>query len=1036
MVEEETLQESEEKAQEKENSQEATTTPPTKTASEGSSEEISLDFSKIGKEIKKAGKKVFNNKKLFFTLVLLLIPLVLSVAIRIQPLYLPITDDWAQNSVDSSLRQELSKQVNSQYGNLPEESRDRIMAKELAKYKEENKNNYKQQIDATSKSFKGGFSAPDGIPYLGDIDSYLWLRKAQNILDHGHVGTEMRDGEVYDGYLLAPLGSVTEDHLHPHIIVFFYKIARLFNENISLMHVMFYVPVMIGIFATLFAFLLGRKLSNNVGGFFTAMLIAVHPAIIGRMISTDTDSYTVMFHLLVLWLLAEALSTKDEAWKPKAIYTGFAGVSLAAFGMIWAGWWYIFDLTVAVLIGTLGYYFLIELRKGTPKNIVKNLKARSSAFILGVFVLSTFIFVSLFLSAELFFTIQTNVLYTFTVLSSAVKANLWPNVYTTVAELNKVAIHNILSQLGSKIFVFLSFFGLVFLYLKKKQYMLFAGAAAWYWAVLSIFLTTGQIKGKYLLLLLAIPLGVGLLAFVFSRKTKKNLIHLAAFTFAYEILVFIFAAGQKTDAKVFAALLGLPILVIILMSIFKKQELSLMSIAFGTLLLIWTGAMFYATKNGIRFIIQILIASSILYGIVVGKTVTYIHHTMPKLINKLFNKIKPLRKPRPRVKKVIACLLVAAVFVLFLSMLVAPTKGGFRNGRIQTPIFDDAWYNSLTGIKAKSAPDAIINSWWDFGHYFKAIGDRRVTFDGGTQNRPQAHWVGKVLLTSDEKQAIAILRMLDCGGNTAYDILQEKIDDPAKTIDVLYGLLAQSKEEGTKKIQGLLSSEKANELVHALYCDPPENYFITSEDMQGKGGVWAHFGSWNFNKSKMWHQARKLNKEETRDYMKKEFDYGPAQADALYEELQKIRNEEEANSWVAPWPNYLGIGRCVEPPEDPSLILCQNTLNGRPVLFKINKATMDVVVDNSPQKNPPSSIMWRDARGYHEKRFSDNAIGVSIALLGDNSLLMSHELAGSMFTRLFFYEGMGLNHFDKFSSDRSLTTGKIHTWKVDWDGKK
>jgi len=46
---------------------------------------------------------------------------------------------------------------------------------------------------------------------------------------------------------------------------------------------------------------------------------------------------------------------------------------------------------------------------------------------------------------------------------------------------------------------------------------------------------------------------------------------------------------------------------------------------------------------------------------------------------------------------------------------------------------NDGWYESLTKIKQNASEDAIINSWWDFGHWFKAVGDRAVTFDGTPQ---------------------------------------------------------------------------------------------------------------------------------------------------------------------------------------------------------------------------------------------------------------------------------------------------------------
>jgi len=52
------------------------------------------------------------------------------------------------------------------------------------------------------------------------------------------------------------------------------------------------------------------------------------------------------------------------------------------------------------------------------------------------------------------------------------------------------------------------------------------------------------------------------------------------------------------------------------------------------------------------------------------------------------------------------------------------------------------------------------------------------------------------------------------------------------------------------------------------------------------------------------------------------------------------------------------------------------------------------------------------------------------------SVLMDYELAGSMFTRLFYFENSddGLVHFDKFHRVIDVTGAKILVWKIDWAG--
>ena len=49
---------------------------------------------------------------------------------------------------------------------------------------------------------------------------------------------------------------------------------------------------------------------------------------------------------------------------------------------------------------------------------------------------------------------------------------------------------------------------------------------------------------------------------------------------------------------------------------------------------------------------------------------------------------------------------------------------------------------------------------------------------------------------------------------------------------------------------------------------------------------------------------------------------------------------------------------------------------------------------------------------------------------------MDSGLTASMFTRLFYQDGIGLSHFKKFSAERSIFGSRIIVWKVDWEGKE
>src|SRR3989338_2834434 len=242
---------------------------------------------------------------------------------------------------------------------------------------------------------------------------------------------------------------------------------------------------------------------------------------------------------------------------------------------------------------------------------------------------------------------------------------------------------------------------------------------------------------------------------------------------------------------------------------------------------------------GVRFSLLLVPAFSIVFGIALG----FIYKYLSRLIITEF-----------KINKVIV---KTTVIIILGLLIIGPWASSKAIARNSIPMVNDAWFNSLTKIKVESKPDAIINSWWDFGHWFKFWGDRAVTFDGTSQNTPPAHWVGKVLLTDDEKLAVGILRMLDCGSREGFIAISKLTNDDAEAIDIMYDIMPLSREEARKALEDKFKEEDAEKILNLTHCNPPEDYFITSEDMVGKSGVWAHFGSWDFDRALIYNMLKK-----------------------------------------------------------------------------------------------------------------------------------------------------------------------------------
>jgi dolichyl-diphosphooligosaccharide--protein glycosyltransferase len=355
---------------------------------------------------------------------------------------------------------------------------------------------------------------------------------------------------------------------------------------------------------------------------------------------------------------------------------------------------------------------------------------------------------------------------------------------------------------------------------------------------------------------------------------------------------------------------------------------------------------------------------------------------------------------------------------------------------------NDAWYASLDKIRVESESDAIVNSWWDFGHWFKAIADRAVTFDGTTQDMPQAHWIGNTLLTNNETTAIGILRMLDCGATNAFEELDKSINDGAKSVKILYEIIIQDETSAQETLTNKysLTQEQAAKVIQNTHCDPPENYFITSEDMIGKSGVWGHFGSWNFDRATIYNtlvkKEYKDNKEKGIQFLTERFNYSREEAENIYYDVNSLSSNKAVNDWIAPWPSYAsGLSGCSK--QDNETLSCSFG-QGNVI---VNLTTYEAFIPTPAGTKYPNSLVYPTENGMHEKTFSNNTIGFSMTLIPDingnyKNILSSPQIAPSMFNILFHMEGHGLKHFKKFSDQTSVFGNRIIVWKVDWEGSE
>ncbi|MGV8141232.1 MAG: STT3 domain-containing protein, partial [Candidatus Woesearchaeota archaeon] len=508
---------------------------------------VKIDFSKI--------RKIFNSKttQTIILLILLLIPVILTVYIRTVPWDMPITGEWAENSVYNYYKNGIAQQVNAQYPNLPTQQKQKLVEQQFAEFQKSNQQQLDDQSLQTSEYFKTGFQYQENnntYTFLGDLDSYYFLRFARNLEEKGMICDEIVEGNCWDTYQYAPIGSSTGTaFMHPLGIFYTYKFLHFFDSSINLMQSAFILPTILAVIAVIAGFFIGRRIMNTVAGFFAAMFIATSPMLISRTLGSDTDIWNVMFPLIIIFFFLEAIESKKITIK--IILAAATGLFMGLFSFAWGGWWYIF---VFLMLSILAYFIFEIIKDRINKKPFSHTFSilKPEIYITATIFISSMIFVSLFSSFNLFIQAFTNPIQISSNLKAAVNLNLWPNVYTTVAELNEASISTIVGQVsfGKTILFTLALLGIIFTLVKKKpdfkDYML---------------------------------IGISIIVYISLISTK----------------------ALNLNPYLYLIILMMPVLIAVIM-LFKEKE-STIDVRMAFLITIWFVGMIYASQKGVRFIL-------------------------------------------------------------------------------------------------------------------------------------------------------------------------------------------------------------------------------------------------------------------------------------------------------------------------------------------------------------------------------------------------------------------------------------------------
>ncbi len=966
------------------------------------------------KQEEKVSKKVempLFNKDLTLSMMKKVLPVIFILIVmwfaffvRSGPIELNGLEKNVEANIYNNIQNVIAQQVDAQYPNLNDNYKAELIQKEYVKVVETGQFDTGQGVvniaelaKQNVESVKNAFKADNGQTYLNAIDPYYFLGLSSNYNLNGHTGTGVGviDGKetILIDYRMAPIGVQAYDYPEFHLFLenIFFKLNGVTgNSSIGDKTAAVYlIPVIFAMLSVIPAYFIIRKFSNDYFAFMGSLLLVSVGTFVSRTVAgfVDTDAYNVFFPLVITaFLIYSFIYASRTATIVLALIAGFfQGLFLWA----WGPGWFIFIFLSISLIGFIGYSFIINLINKKNLKELTNL-VLNDLLVLVSFVLSSALFSYVFAKKNIITLVLSGTASS--AITTISQTNIWPNVLSSVAELNPASFNQIIVSVGGTI---------IFLF-----------------ALIGILLFALDFKGK---------------------DKRNDYIRYAVLVFGV-IWFLIIVLGQAfisytaNHAFLFLGILFLPVAAALLLGIFNNFYSEKVFVVL--LLSIWMAGTIYMSLNGVRFILLLAPAFAISFAL----GLFYVG----KIINNFF--AKEFKFNHQNKASFVGFAIVLALF-LFLFYPIAQNANAISEGT--TPNFDDAWYSTMYKIRDNSQPDAIITSWWDFGHFFATVSDRGVTFDGGSQGTPRSHWVGKLLMENDEDVSVDILRMLVCGGNEAHNTMlsytQGTAADAVKINKILYETFGKDRDTTREIIANnkyySFTENQVDEVMNYLACeDPAEDFLITSEDMVGKAGVWAHWGSWDFTKKYVHDNYNTKSVSEIAADIDENVTLIEQYVDELKDidvkaQVQDIKRENLVNQWLAPYPSYVPIqGRYSYPCiNNNNTLTCQN---GVIVDFSTGKIDENSVGGQVSFKN----LIYPDVFG-NVNVLEQNPQGEFDVLIlpggngGYNSMIMGSPLGASLFTKLFYLEGQfDNNHFEKFDDVQSATGVRVITWKVNWDG--
>ena len=853
-------------------------------------------------------------------------------------------------------------------------------------------------LNALEDSIKAEYVDSSGLPYFSEMDSYYNLRLTQDYVEHGYVGDKMINGSEWDMHRYAPTGNEINYELGiAWLTSWMHDMANQYFGDYSVKEVAFWAGAIISTLAVIPAFIFSRRLTNDYGAIVATLVIVLAPNYFSHTYPGffDTDMFYYIFPLFFIFFFVEAIRTDN--WILKVLYGIISIVSIALFSQSWTG--YIFYVALMGLFAVIYLIAMYFFNSGTDKSEFSNpiswlvhQKDFLTIIMLGVIA---FAGLAVFQGTDGVLGIFGRVLNLLNLQSASVVVGGFPNVLISVAEM-------------------------------QAPNMLGAGMASMFLAN-----TNGAING------------IGGIAILFAGLIVLYILVSRAWKYRS-------VAAKPADLK---PQKGQRLSAAEKLDNDRKFKLSLADLKFGgdnpiladkrltvlyaTLFVVWVLVTILAVTRGSRFITTLVLPFGLLAGIFVGFACDYIKNRMDNdklvivaILFCAFLAAVPLASLNTTYGAAMFAVIAALGFitvyalksnsadknyvpikkyVLIIALVIALISpsicGAYFTSQTVAPGTSDPMWNAMQWVNETQSNDTVMTSWWDFGYLFEIAADRQATFDGGSQSGERAFWLGQAMTTDNLELSAGIFRMLDTTGTLADEYLVNITDSPGNATSMIIDILPRTADDAQKVLMNKyhLTSEQAKQTVEYTHPDNPRPViFVASYDMLGKAGWWTYFGAWNFTNQ----SSKNYNYFLTTDQV--EVQPGTSANMSLYEDSSMIANAVIER----------GKGN--------------NTTTAH--MESVYAHNGSQIMMNGSEYNPfkaSNLIVIEDGQLMKNESIANCSDGnYTLFLTGQNNqytpILMSNELANSMFTQLYLMGGANQNIFENVHVENGVMLYKVN----------